>query len=437
MVAIVRIQPTLMRLRLHLAALVATVVLSGCGTSEPSPQPTQPTQPLKVFTPRPLREITVARTPERVERGRYLTEGLLQCFVCHSERDWKKQGAPPIPALKGAGQVWPNRSWLVAPNLTPDNETGIGTWTDDMLIRAIREGVSHDGRILHRQMWSNAFHILPDEDVESIVAYLRSLKPIRHALPKTNLPPDEVKKHKALEPITQPVPVVAAANAVERGRRLAYLADCVGCHTSWYTPENPGFFGGGNLIEHGELRAYATNLTSDDSGIVYYDAAFFREVMRTGRAKGRVLSPLMPWTVFRNLNDADLDALFAYLRALPKVKHLIDNIDNPTKCRICQGEHPLGQYNRPREVKLVSVPLAELKDTVGTYRLEDGVQLNIAIENGKFMVKFSKDQSCELVTEDRRLYYCQGEIERVEFVRNAAGKVTGLTSSMDPAVKIR
>ena len=134
--------------------------------------------------------------------------------------------------------------------------------------------------------------------------------------------------------------------------------------------------------------------------------------MRTGKARGRELSPLMPWIVFRNLNDEDLDALFAYLRALPKVKHLIDNIDKPTKCAICGGEHPLGQYNRPPELKLVSVPLAELKDTVGTYRFEDGFQVRIAIENGKLMREVRQRQGCELVTEDRRVYFCQGEIER-------------------------
>jgi hypothetical protein len=66
----------------------------------------------------------------------------------------------------------------VAPNLTPDNETGIGRWTDDMLIRAIREGISHDGRVLHPQMWYRSFRRLPDEDVEAVVAYLRSLEPV-------------------------------------------------------------------------------------------------------------------------------------------------------------------------------------------------------------------------------------------------------------------
>jgi len=193
-----------MRLRLHLLAIAATVALSGCGRHEPAPAAPEPEVP-KIFTPRPLRDIKVARTSERVERGRYLSEGLLQCFVCHSERDWKKPGAPPIPALKGAGQVWPDRPWLVAPNLTPDKETGTGTWTDDMLIRAIREGISHDGRVLHRQMWYASFRSLPDEDVEAIVAYLRSLKPIRHPLPKTNLPAEQVKELEVPEPLTLPV----------------------------------------------------------------------------------------------------------------------------------------------------------------------------------------------------------------------------------------
>ncbi len=414
-------------------AITAALVLSACVRTEPEPAPAP--QPEKDHTPRSLRTLVVSRSPERVERGRYLSEGLLQCFICHSERDWKKPGAPPIPALKGAGFVW--RPGLTAVNLTPDNETGIGRWTDDMLIRAIREGISHDGRVLHRQMWYRSFRSLPDEDVEGIVAYLRSLRPIRNPLPKTSLSAEEVKTLHVPEPLTLPVPARQTTDLVQRGRQLANLADCSGCHTSWYTPKNPGLFGGGNAVERGNLTSIGANITSDDSGIAHYDAAFFREVLRTGKARGRELSPIMPWIVFRSLNDDDLDALFAYLQAMPKVKHLVDNINKPTRCAICGGDHPLGEYNRPREVKLVSVPLAELKDTVGTYRLEDGFQFDIAIQNGKFIVKFGKDGGCELVTEDRRVYFCESEVERVEFVRDAAGKVTGLLSSLDPAVKIR
>lgn len=414
------------------AALAFTLTRRAAG-----PPAVTEAEPPRVFTPRALRDITVARTPERVARGQYLSEGLLQCFVCHSERDWSKPGAPPVPATKGAGAVWPDRPWLTAPNLTPDAETGIGKWTDDMLIRAIREGISHDGRVLHPQMWYRSFRRLADEDVESVVAYLRSLKPIRRVLPTTNIPPDRARDLQVPEPIAQPVPVVVPASEVERGRHLAALADCSGCHTSWYTPKNPGLFGGGNLIERLDRKTYSSNITSDDSGIAHYDAAFFREVMRTGKARGRELSPLMPWTAFRNLNDQDLDALFAYLRALPKVKHVIDNIDAPTKCRICEGEHPLGQYNRPPEVKLVPLPLAELKDAPGTYRFEDGFEARLVLEGGKLQVKFEDGGGCELVTTDRKTYFCPGDIFRIEFVRDATGRITGLVDSLEPARKIR
>src|SRR5262249_28514590 len=71
---------------------------------------------------RPVSPQPFASTPERVERGRYLANGILQCFVCHSERDWDTPGAPPRAGMLGAGQVIsekPGRR-IVAPNITPD-----------------------------------------------------------------------------------------------------------------------------------------------------------------------------------------------------------------------------------------------------------------------------------------------------------------------------
>src|SRR5262245_49538296 len=129
-------------------ATTLTLAAAACGAAAP-PAPAPAVDAAPAFTARPLRDLAVPRTPERVARGKYLAEGLLQCFICHSERDWSQPGAPPIAALKGAGAAWPGKPWLVAPNLTPDRDTGIGRWTDDMLLRAIREGVSHDGRTLH------------------------------------------------------------------------------------------------------------------------------------------------------------------------------------------------------------------------------------------------------------------------------------------------
>ena len=65
-------------------------------------------------------------------------------------QDWSKPGAPPVAGKEGSGHVWSDQDmpWLIAPNITPDKETGAGNWSDDTLARAIREGIGHDGRAL-------------------------------------------------------------------------------------------------------------------------------------------------------------------------------------------------------------------------------------------------------------------------------------------------
>ena len=90
---------------------------------------------------RPLTGVRFERTPARVERGRYLFTAGSACIGCHSEWDRTLDGHPAKAGAEGAGRTWADEDlpWLTAPNLTPDLETGAGTWTDDMLARAIRE----------------------------------------------------------------------------------------------------------------------------------------------------------------------------------------------------------------------------------------------------------------------------------------------------------
>src|SRR5215470_6772534 len=75
-------------------------------------------------------------TPERLARGRYLVTSTLDCFGCHSDHDWKAPGMPPLPGREGAGLIIPEKGMpgqIVAENITPDRETGVGNWTDDQL----------------------------------------------------------------------------------------------------------------------------------------------------------------------------------------------------------------------------------------------------------------------------------------------------------------
>src|SRR5215204_106331 len=74
--------------------------------------------------------LNFAPTAARLERGRYIVEGPAHCFQCHSEVNWERPGAQPKPEKKGAGTVFieDGMDWLVAPNITPDVETGAGSW---------------------------------------------------------------------------------------------------------------------------------------------------------------------------------------------------------------------------------------------------------------------------------------------------------------------
>jgi mono/diheme cytochrome c family protein len=139
---------------------------------------------------RPLTSRKFEMTPQRLERGRYLAVGLTGCRECHSQHDWSAHGAPVIPGTEGGGQ-WLNMPDLpghvVAPNLTPDVETGAGAWSDDQLARAIREGVGHDGRTLFPMMPYQDFRHMSDEDLASVVVYLRSLAPVHSQLSKTEI----------------------------------------------------------------------------------------------------------------------------------------------------------------------------------------------------------------------------------------------------------
>ena len=300
---------------------------------------------------RPLTNRTFERTPERLARGRYLVENF-GCFDCHGEHDWTKHDAPLIEGTRGAGYAdfplagLPGR--VVPPNITPDPETGAGNWTDDMLARAIREGIGHDGRALFPFMPYPDFRHMSDEDLASVIVYLRSIPPIRKALPKTEIIfPVKYLMRSVPQPITEPVPQPDVSTPVKRGEYLVTIAGCTDCHT----PQAKGQpirgleFAGGFILEGPWGRVASANITPDPSGISYYDEALFLEMIRTGYVKARKINQIMPWDDYRNLTDEDLKAIFAYIRTLKPVKHRVDNTEPPTFCKLCGSSHGAGNQN--------------------------------------------------------------------------------------------
>lgn len=299
---------------------------------------------------RPLTNRTFERTPQRLERGRYLAVAVAGCVGCHSEHDWKNRGAIP-PGMEGAGEVMPITELpgrIVAPNITPDAETGAGTWSDDQLARAIREGIGHDGRALFPMMPYEDFRKMSDEDLASIIVYLRSLPARRRSLPKSEIIfPVNYLIRGVPQPLTAPVATQDLSDPLHRGKYLVAMAGCAGCHTPQVRGQSvPGMDLAGGFTLSGPWGSVASsNITPDASGIGYYDEALFLQVMKTGNVKARELSPIMPVFDFKNMTDDDLKAMFAYLRTTKPVKHRVDNTEPVSECRVCQMKHGGGKLN--------------------------------------------------------------------------------------------
>jgi len=290
-------------------------------------------------------------TPERLARGRYIAENLSSCMDCHSPHDWTQHDAPIMPGMEGAGEFMGLEGLpgtIYAPNLTPDPETGSGSWTDDQLARAIREGIGHDGRALFPMMPYQHFKSMSDEDLASVVVFLRSLPPVHNSLPQTQIIfPVKYLMRSAPEPVTQPVPQPDLSTPLARGTYLVNLAACSDCHT----PQKQGApipgmdFAGGFVLDGPWGRVASANITQDPSGIPYYDGTLFLQVLRTGYVRARKLSQIMPWHCYRGLTDEDLLAIFTYVKMLKPVRHRVDNSLPPTLCPEDGAMHGAGSSN--------------------------------------------------------------------------------------------
>lgn len=289
----------------------------------------------------PASATKVPMTPERVARGKYIFQHLADCDGCHSQRDFSKVGGPVVPSGRGAGNPLSSLMTglpgvVTAPNITPDPETGIGAWTDGEKIRAIRDGVDNTGRALFPMMPYTGYRNMSDEDVESVVAYMNSLPPVKHALPVTRL---DFPVNLMIQFAPQPAGSVPSPNRAEGLKYGEYLVSVGGCNEC-HTPLDKGRpipgkrFAGGQSFATNLGTVVSANITPDmDTGIGKWSEEFFlkkfydyKEYAASGPPplQGPHAFTLMPWLSFSQLPPEDLSAIHAYLRMVPPVHNSVE-----------------------------------------------------------------------------------------------------------------
>lgn len=226
---------------------------------------------------------------------------------------------------------------MVASNITPDPETGIGSWTDGEKIRAIREGMDKNGNALFPMMPYTAYRFMSDADVGAVVAYLNTLAPVHHRLPKTSLEfPVNLLVKFAPRP-TGHVPSPAIADPLRYGKYLVTFAGCGECHTPRDKNHRPlpGMdFAGGEVLATKAGIVLTANITPDmDTGIGKWSPELFQKKIYEYKEYAEHGSPplagpraftMMPWLAFSGLTAEDISAIHAFLRSVKPVQHSLE-----------------------------------------------------------------------------------------------------------------
>ncbi|HUF72435.1 MAG TPA: c-type cytochrome [Gammaproteobacteria bacterium] len=293
---------------------------AGGGASTPAPAPEPQAEP--VFDREPVAPSPTAEE-DLVGRGEYLVEGLVGCGNCHHGRD---ENGEFVPGMEYAGNFVIEEPIFTAyaPNITPDPETGIGEWTDEEIERAIRSGISRDGRMMGPPMaFYPYYHGIASDDMDAIIAYLRTVPAVRNEVPlselRMELPPSWGP------PVEEPIVAPPKSDQVAYGRYLAHnLGHCSQCHTPLvngvedFSREGAGM----NLYPRPfgyDWAAISANITSHETlGVgAWTDDEIKRAIVYGISRDGRELLPFMGFSFYERISDEDLDAIVAYMRSLP------------------------------------------------------------------------------------------------------------------------
>ena len=258
----------------------------------------------------------LAQKPGSLERGKYLMESIVACGNCHMARG--PQGQPlPEKGLSG-GMLFDEAPFKAyASNITPDPETGIGKWTDAQLAKAIREGIRPDRTVIGPPMPMEFYRHLSDDDLASIIAYVRAQPAVKNEVPKSKynipLPP-------TYGPAIKTVKTPPSSDRLRYGKYLADIGHCMDCHTP---RDDKGMLlmkqmGAGGMVFAGPWgKSVSRNLTPHETGLKgWTDAQVIKAIREGVNREGKPYQPPMAFGFYKNISDADMAALIAYLRSI-------------------------------------------------------------------------------------------------------------------------
>jgi len=253
-----------------------------------------------------------------VKRGDYLVNTIMTCGNCHTPKG--PTGDIMEKAFSG-GLSWDEPPFKVtAPNITQDKETGIGSWTDAQIKTLLRTGKRPNGTPIAEVMPTSFYEIVTENDMNAIVAYLRTLKPIANKvadpiykipLPHGHFPGSEKAYTEAM-----------LSDPVKKGFYLATIGHCMECHTPM-GPRGREFadkLGTGGFEFPGPWGVSVSRniTTSKTKGIGSWTDAEIKRAITKGLSKdGSHLKPPMGFPYYDHMTDGDLDAVVAYLRTVP------------------------------------------------------------------------------------------------------------------------
>ena len=274
-----------------------------------------------------------AMAESTAERGFYLVNTIMACGNCHTPRD--AEGKAIAEKAFSGGLTFTTPAFIAtAPNITPDIETGIGSWSDAEIKRALVEGVRPDhGRLggipLAAIMPASFYKALLADDLDAIVAYLRTVKPVRSEVPdpvykapvrRDSYPDAETGFDQAM-----------LVDPVRRGAYLVSIGHCMECHSAWsrgVSDFKNGLGRGGRVFpvregsQDGSPGSTAANITSHPTAGIgaWTDQEIGRAITQGIARGGRMLKPPMAYGYYAGLKQADLADIIAYLRTVPPLQ---------------------------------------------------------------------------------------------------------------------